>query len=96
MGFINTKIIFIDSKELEIKKIDSDYFEGERDCLNATAAPHRRSQRHGYRGLGLETGSMDDFIPARKMYEKFGFVECGPFADDTEDPNSVSLSLNPA
>mgnify|MGYP002403379335 FL=1 len=39
---------------------------------------------------------MDDFIPARKMYEKFGFVECGPFADDTEDPNSVSLSLNPA
>lgn len=47
----------------------------------------------GYRRLSLETGSMAFFEPARKLYEKFGFSYCAPFADYKEDPNSVFMSL---
>jgi putative acetyltransferase len=46
----------------------------------------------GYRRLSLETGSMDAFLPARKLYENFGFQYCGPFSDYVEDPYSVFMS----
>lgn len=42
--------------------------------------------------LSLETGSQDFFIPARQLYTKHGFVECGPFADYGPDPNSVFMT----
>lgn len=45
-----------------------------------------------YRRLSLETGSMPFFDPARRLYEKFGFVACEPFADYKEDPNSVFMT----
>lgn len=48
--------------------------------------------RRGYRRLSLETGSMAAFEPARKLYTRFGFRYCGPFADYREDPNSVFMS----
>jgi putative acetyltransferase len=47
------------------------------------------AKRRNYVRLSLETGSMKYFEPARKLYEKFGFVECAPFADYAQDPNSV-------
>ncbi len=47
----------------------------------------------GYQRLSLETGSMPFFIPARKLYENFGFAYCAPFTKYTEDPNSVFMSL---
>ncbi|WFR62849.1 GNAT family N-acetyltransferase [Paenibacillus amylolyticus] len=46
----------------------------------------------GYKRISLETGSMDSFIPARKLYEDFGFVYCEPFADYTLDPNSAFMT----
>ncbi len=55
---------------------------------------HIVAQAHdrGYRRLSLETGSMDAFVPARRLYESFGFEYCGPFADYRCDPNSVFMS----
>lgn len=50
------------------------------------------AKQRGYRRLSLETGSMDYFEPARRLYEKFGFVRCGPFADYGADPNSVFMT----
>jgi len=47
----------------------------------------------GYERLSLETGSMAAFEPARRLYERFGFVRCGPFGDYVEDPNSVFMTL---
>lgn len=44
-------------------------------------------------GIYLETGSTDDFLPARKLYEAYGFTECGPFGEYTEDPWSVFMHL---
>lgn len=45
-----------------------------------------------YQRLSLETGSQDFFIPARKLYERYGFESCGPFADYKEDPYSVFMT----
>ena len=50
------------------------------------------AQARSYARLSLETGSMDAFAPARRLYESFGFTYCGPFADYAADPNSVFMS----
>lgn len=50
------------------------------------------ARRRGYRRLSLETGSPDAFEPARRLYERFGFAVCGPFADYVDDPNSVFMT----
>ena len=46
-----------------------------------------------YHRVSLETGSYDAFIPARRLYEKFGFTYCGPFADYIPNRNSVFMSI---
>jgi putative acetyltransferase len=50
------------------------------------------AKRRHYRRLSLETGSMDSFEPARRLYAKFGFKHCGPFASCIEDPNSAFMT----
>jgi putative acetyltransferase len=45
-----------------------------------------------YARLSLETGSMEAFTPARRLYESFGFTYCAPFADYSEDPNSLFMT----
>lgn len=50
------------------------------------------AKRRGYRRLSLETGAMDYFEPARRLYASFGFVQCGPFANYRLDPNSVFMT----
>ena len=42
--------------------------------------------------VSLETGPQDFFAPARKLYSKNGFEECGPFADYVLDPFSVFMT----
>jgi putative acetyltransferase len=49
-------------------------------------------RRMGFTRLSLETGSAEFFHPARKLYEKFGFGYCQPFADYRPDPNSVFMT----
>ncbi|WP_226667877.1 GNAT family N-acetyltransferase [Microbulbifer aggregans] len=51
------------------------------------------ANRRGYTRLSLETGSMDFFKPAHRLYERHGFEFCGPFAQYREDPNSLFMSL---
>lgn len=55
------------------------------------------ARQRGYERVSLETGSFDAFMPARKLYESFGFEYCGPFADYREDPCSsfMTLTLGP-
>ena len=50
------------------------------------------AKRRGYCRLSLETGSMEAFEPARRLYAGFGFTFCEPFADYVEDPNSVFMT----
>ncbi len=49
-----------------------------------------RSSRYGR--ASLETGSMAYFEPARRLYLDAGFVQCGPFADYVDDPDSTYLT----
>jgi putative acetyltransferase len=46
------------------------------------------ARRRGYARVSLETGSQDFFAPARRLYTRHGFTECGPFADYASDPHS--------
>jgi putative acetyltransferase len=48
----------------------------------------------GLKRLSLETGSWDYFRAARGFYKRHDFVECAPFGDYTDDPNSVFMTLN--
>lgn len=50
------------------------------------------AKQNGFEKLSLETGSFDKFIPARKLYESFGFEYCEPFGDYVKDPNSVFMT----
>jgi putative acetyltransferase len=51
------------------------------------------ARQRGYERLSLETGSMEAFVPAQKLYESFGFRRCGPFGAYVLDPNSVFMTL---
>lgn len=48
--------------------------------------------RRNYRRLSLETGSTAAFVPAHRLYERFGFERCGPFGSYVEDSFSVFMS----
>lgn len=50
------------------------------------------AKQRGYKRLSLETGSMEYFEPARRLYKKFGFDYCPPFAEYIKDPNSVFMT----
>ena len=50
------------------------------------------AQRRSYRRLSLETGSMEAFAPARSLYARVGFRQCGPFGTYVEDPYSVFMT----
>jgi len=52
----------------------------------------REASERAYARLSLETGSMAYFEPARRLYAKFGFQVCSPFANYIEDPNSVFMT----
>jgi putative acetyltransferase len=45
-----------------------------------------------YKKLSLETGTMNAFLPAQKLYEQFGFEECEPFGQYNLDPYSMFMT----
>jgi putative acetyltransferase len=71
-----------------------------------TASAHRRmgvarailthiveeARKRSYTILSLETGAMQAFEPAQRLYGSFGFTYCPPFAGYAEDPNSVFMT----
>jgi putative acetyltransferase len=49
------------------------------------------ARQRNYQYLRLETGCEDFFEPARGIYQRYGFVVRSPFANYTDDPNSVFM-----
>jgi putative acetyltransferase len=49
--------------------------------------------KSGYHRLLLETGSGDFYAPARRLYQRNGFLVRGPFAGYADDLNSVFMEL---
>ncbi|WP_299780875.1 GNAT family N-acetyltransferase [uncultured Roseobacter sp.] len=56
------------------------------------AALMQEARALGLKHLNLETGSGDEHLAARKLYEKAGFSECPPFGDYVDDPLSVFMT----
>ena len=52
----------------------------------------RDARERGLTSLWLETGTTDDFAPARRLYESEGFAQCEPFDGYAPDPYSVFLT----
>ena len=90
-GIAALKSIDAERGELKSMRVD-DRFRGSgvgRALLRHLIAEARR---RGMTSLWLETGSPDDFVPAQRLYESEGFVECGPFEDYALDPFSIFLT----
>ena len=51
------------------------------------------AKKIGIKKLSIETGAGEFFLPARKLFMKFGFKSCKPFAHYKEDPNSCYFDL---
>jgi putative acetyltransferase len=52
------------------------------------------ARSRGYKRLSLETGPVELFAAAHRLYESLGFQHCGPFGDYRLDPFSVFLTLD--
>jgi putative acetyltransferase len=46
----------------------------------------------GYRRVSLETGTTDAFGPARSLYARLGFNDCGPFGSYALSPTSAFMT----
>lgn len=86
-----------------IKRLDADHAEvksmrttatRKRSGIAALLLAHiiAEAKRMGFTRLSLETGAAEFFLPARRLYEKFGFAYCEPFADYRPDPHSVYMT----
>jgi putative acetyltransferase len=51
------------------------------------------ARARGLSRVSLETGSMEAFAPARRMYGRAGFVPCEPFGDYSPSRNSTFMTL---
>lgn len=87
-----------------LKEIDSEH--GEIKSMRTPASLRRRgagrailqhiiavARERGYKRLSLETGSPSAFLPARRLYESFGFSVCEPFGEYKLDVYSVFMTL---
>lgn len=84
----------LDTKHGEVKSMRTPSLLRRRGAGRAVLAhiiAEARSRR--YERLSLETGAMEAFMPAQRLYESFGFKYCQPFGEYAEDPNSVFMSL---
>ena len=43
--------------------------------------------------VSLETGTQDYFLSAVRLYQRHGFVDCGPFGDYRLDPHSRFMMI---
>src|SRR5260221_280894 len=84
----------LDDKPGEVKSMRTPIALGRKGVGRAILAHIIEVARsRSYERLSLETGSMEAFKPAQRLYESFGFTYCGPFGEYTEDPNSVFMTM---
>lgn len=84
----------LDARHGEIKSMRTVYV-FQRRGVAAQMLEHliAEAKRRKYERVSLETGAMEYFEPARRLYRRAGFKECGPFGSYVEDPNSLFMTL---
>jgi putative acetyltransferase len=50
------------------------------------------ARAQGMDRVSLETGTEDEFAPARALYARLGFTVCEPFGEYTDNPFSVCMT----
>ena len=85
---------FLDKKHGEFKSIRvEDEFRGKGIGEKIISHLIDVSRKEGIKKLSIETGAGDFFSSARKLFKKFGFKTCAPFANYKEDPHSCYFDL---
>jgi len=51
------------------------------------------ARSRGCARVSLETGTMEEFAPARALYSSAGFTDCGPFADYQPSADNCFMTL---
>ena len=52
-----------------------------------------KAKKLNIKKISLETGTGDFFTPARRLFDKFGFKTCEPFAHYKKDPEACYMNL---
>lgn len=52
------------------------------------------ARARGWRRVKLETGTAASFDAAHALYRRFGFVDCGPYADYPESAHNRYMTLD--
>ena len=85
---------FLDKQHGEFKSIRvADKFRGKGMGEKIISHLIDQAREIGIKKLSIETGAGNFFKPARKLFQKFGFKTCKPFAHYKEDPNSCYFNL---
>ena len=85
---------FLDKDHGEFKSIRiKDKYRGKKLGEKIISHLIEQAKRHGIKKLSIETGAGEYFVPARKLFEKFRFKACEPFAHYKNDPNSRYFDL---
>lgn len=83
----------LDTTHAEIKSMrTADAYRGKGVAVKLMAHILAVAAERKYDRLSLETGPEEFFLPARKLYERFGFEYCGPYGDYPEDPHSTFMT----
>lgn len=78
----------------EIKSLHTlEKYRGKRIAHNLIKHLIQEAGQRGLKRLSLETGKTEHFMPAQKLYERFGFTVSGPFANYGPDPHSYFMTL---
>lgn len=87
-------LALIDSEHAELKSMRTpEWARGRGVGAAVLVAILDHARAAGLTRVSLETGSQDFFIPAHRLYESHGFVECPPFGDYVPDPHSRFYTL---
>tara|TARA_B100001750_G_scaffold246158_1_gene267642 strand:- start:454 stop:909 length:456 start_codon:yes stop_codon:yes gene_type:complete len=85
---------FLDETHGEFKSIRvADKFRGKGAGEKIISHLIDEAKKIGIKKLSVETGTGEFFSSARKLFQKFGFKKCEPFAHYKEDPNSCYFNL---
>ena len=85
---------FLDEEHGEFKSIRvSDKFRAKGNGSKFINHLINEAKKLKIKRLSLETGSGKFFMPARKLFVKYGFKICKPFSDYEDDINSVYMTL---
>ena len=86
---------FLDENHGEFKSIRiTDKFRGKGYGINIIEHLVSEAKKLNIKKLSIETGAGEFFVPARKLFTKFGFKPCKPFAHYKKDPNSCYFTMD--